>query len=180
MNFEIQRGDRSSPYALSFYLRDGVRYVVAGYLRGDLFYRTVIVAGVSDGGSETELVDVLIDWFRTVSVDDEVQMPLTISSDGTVGGVQQFLSNVGEALGRPILHLTFVDDHWLLETLRRAYGDSDTPWCLLEKLRIAAGGSCRNDLLHTLPILSKVGIFCVSICDLSVYVCVFFRRKYLC
>ena len=106
MNFEIQRGDPSSPYALSFYLRDGVRYVVARYLRGDLFYRTVIVAGVSDGGSETELVDVLIDWFRTVSVDDEVQLPLTISSDGTVGGVQEFLSKVGETLGRPFLHST--------------------------------------------------------------------------
>ena len=120
MNFEIQRGDRSSPYALSFYLRDGVRYVVAGYLHEDLFTRTVIVAGVSDGGCETELVDVLIDWFRSVSVDDEVQLPVKISSDGTVGGVQEFLSKVGEILDRPFLHLTFVDDHWLLETLRRA------------------------------------------------------------
>ena len=140
----------------------------------------MIVAGVSDGGCETELVDVLIDWFRSVSVDDEVQLPLTISSDGTVGGVQQFLSSVGETLGRPILHLTFVDDHWLLETLRRAYGDSDTPWCLLEKLRIAAGGSCRNDLLHTLPILSKVGIFCVLVCDFSVYVVLSFSGENIC
>ena len=108
MNFEIQRGDRSSPYALSFYLRDGVRYIVAGYLHEDLFNRTVIVAGISDGGSETEIVNVLIDWFRSVSVDDVVQLPLTISSDGTVGGVQQFFSK--ETLGRPFLHLTFVDD----------------------------------------------------------------------
>ena len=102
--------------------------LVAGYLHEDLFNRTVIVSGVSDGGCETELVDVLIDWFRSVSVDDEVQLPLTISSDGTVGGVQQFFSKVGETLGHPFLHLT-------LETLCRAYGDSDTPWCLLEQLR---------------------------------------------
>ena len=94
MNHEIQSGDRSSTYSLSFYLRDGVRYVVAGYLHEDLFNRTVIVAGVSDGGCETELVDVLIDWLRSVSVDDEVQLPFTISSDGTVGGVQEFLSKV--------------------------------------------------------------------------------------
>ena len=66
MNHEIQRGERSSPYALSIYLQDGVRYIVAGYLRRDLFCKTVVVAGVSDGGNETELVDVLVDWFRTV------------------------------------------------------------------------------------------------------------------
>ena len=157
MNHEIQSGDRSSPYSLSFYLRDGVRYVVAGYLHEDLFNRAVIVAGVSDGGCEAELVDVLCDWFRSVSVDDDVQLPISISSDGTVGGLQEFLSRV-EAMDRPLLQLTFVDDQWLLETLRFAYGDSDTPWCLLEKLRIVAGGSCRNDLLSALPILSKVGI----------------------
>ena len=143
---------------MSFYLRDGVRYVVAGYLHEDLFNRAVIVAGVSDGGCEAELVDVLCDWFRSVSVDDEVQLPITISSDGTAGGVQKFLLKVGEALDRPFLQLTFVDDQWLLETLRFAYGDTDTPWCLLEKLRIVAGGSSRSDLLSALPILSKVGI----------------------
>ena len=143
---------------MSFYLRDGVRYVVAGYLHEDLFNRAVIVAGVSDGGCEAELVDVLCDWFRSVSVDDDVQLPISISSDGTVGGVQEFLVRVGEAMNRPLLQLTFVDDRWLLETLSFAYGDSDTPWCLFEKLRIVAGGSCRNDLLSALPILSKVGI----------------------
>ena len=65
---------------------------------------------------------------------------------------------LGEAMNRPLLQLTFVDDQWLLETLSFAYGDSDTPWCLFEKLRIVVGGSCRNDLLSALPILSKVGI----------------------
>ena len=93
-----------------------------------------------------------------MSVDDDVQLPISISSDGTVGGLQEFLLRVGEALGRPFLQLTFVDDQWLLETLRFAYGDTDTPWCLLAKLRIVAGDSCRNDLLSALPILSKVGI----------------------
>ena len=126
-------------------------------MRGDLFCKIVAAAGVSDGGNETELVDVLVDWFRTVEL--EVQLPLTITSNGTVGGVQQFLANVGVALDRPILQLTFVDDRWLIDTLRRAYGVPGTPWCFLEKIRIAAGGLCRNDLLHTLPILSKVGIF---------------------
>ena len=143
---------------MSFYLRDGVRYVVAGKLHEDLFNRAVIVAGVSDGGCEAELVDSLCDWFRSVSVDVDVQLPISVSSDGGVGGVQEFLVRVGEAMNRPLLQLTFVDDQWLLETLSFAYGDSDTPWCLFEKLRIVAGGSCRNDLLSALPILSKVGI----------------------
>ena len=120
MNHEIQRGERSSPYALCIYLQDGVRYVVAGYMHGDLFFKTVVVAGVSDGGNESELVDVLVNWF--CSVEFEVRLPLAITSNGTVGGVQQFLVNVGAALDRPILQLTFVDD----------------PWSSLEKIRIAA------------------------------------------
>ena len=88
-----------------------------------------------------------------------MRLPLAITSNGTVGGVQQFLVTVGAALDRPILQLTFVDDLWLIDTLRRAYGVPGYPRSFLEKIRIAAGGMCRNDLLHTLPILSKVGIF---------------------
>ena len=158
VNYEIQRGELSTSYSLSFYLRDGVRYVVAGYIHEDLFNRAVIVAGVSDGGNESELCDALCDWFRSVSVDVDVQLPISVSSDGRVGGVQTFLVRVCEAMNRPVLQLTIIDDQWLLETLSFAYGDSDTPWCLFEKLRIVAGGSCRNDLLSSLPILSKVGI----------------------
>ena len=140
---------------MSFYLRDGVRYVVAGYLHEDLFNRA---AGVSGGGCEAELVDALCDWFRSVSADVNVQLPISVSSDGRVGRVQEFLVRVGEAMNRPLLQLTIIDDQWLLETLSFAYGDSDTPWCLFEKLRIVTGGVCRNDLLRSLPILSKVGI----------------------
>ena len=158
VNFAIQRGELSSCYSMSFYLRDGVRYVVAGYIHEDLFHRAVIVAGVSDGGNESELCDALCDWFRSVSVDVDVQLPISISSDGRVGGVQTFLVRVCEAMNRPVLQFTIIDDQWLLETLSFAYGDSDTPWCLFEKLRLVAGGSCRNDLLSSLPILSKVGI----------------------
>ena len=158
VNFEIQRGELSSCYSLSFYLRDGVRYVVAGYIHEDLFNRAVIVAGVSDGGNESELCDALCDWFRSVSVDVDVQLPISISSDGRVGGVQTFLVRVCEAMNRPVLQFTIIDDQWLLEALSFAYGDYDTPWCVFEKLRIVAGGVCRNDLLRSLPILSKVCI----------------------
>ena len=127
-------------------------------MHGDMFFKTIVVAGVSDGGNESELVDVIVNWF--CSSEYEARLPLAITSNGNVGGVNQFLVNVGVELDRPILQLTFVDDLWLIDTLRRSYGVTGNPWSFLEKVRIAAGGMCRNDLLHTLPILSKVGILC--------------------
>ena len=90
--------------------------------------------------------------------------------------MQAFLVGVCEAMNRPVLQLTIIDDQWLLKTLSFAYCDSDTPWSLFEKLRIVAGGSCRNDLLSSLPILSKVGIIlCCYQCACCCFV--FFRRK---
>ena len=126
MNHEIQRGDRSSPYVLCVYLQEGVRYVVAGYMHGELFFKTVVAAGFSDGESESDLVDLIVNWF--CSSDFEARLPIAITNDGSVDGVNQFILNVGAELGRPILELTFVDELWLVDTLRKAFGASANPW----------------------------------------------------
>ena len=160
VNFAVQRGDLSKCYSMNFYLRDGVRYVVVGYIHEDLFHRAVVVSGVSDGGEEVELCDALCDWFRSVKIEFDVQLPISISSDGRAGGVETFLVRLCEAMDRPVLQFTIFDDQWMREVLSFAYGDYETPWAVFEKLRIVAGGVCRNDLLRSLPILSKVCITC--------------------
>ena len=173
VNFAVQRGDLSKCYSMNFYLRDGVRYVVVGYIHEDLFHRAVVVSGVSDGGEEVELCDALCDWFRSLPVEFDVQLPISISSDGRAGGVETFLVRLCEAMDRPVLQFTIFDDQWMREVLGFAYGDYETPWAVFEKLRIVAGGVCRNDLLRSLPILSKV---CIT-CDLLQEICavLFFR-----
>ena len=90
--------------------------------------------------------------------DYEDLLPIAITNDGSVGGVNQFIFNVGVEFGRPILELTFVDELRLLDTLRKAFGASANLWSFLEKVRIAAGGVRRNGLLQAIPKLNKVGI----------------------
>ena len=160
VNFAIQRGDLSQCYSMNFYLRDGVRYVVVGYIHENLFHRAVVACGVSDGGEEVELCDALCDWFRSVPVEFDVQLPISISSDGRAGGVENFVVRLCAAMDRPVLQFTIFDDRWLRDVLSLAFGSYETPWAVFEKLRIVAGGVCRNDLLRSLPILSKVCITC--------------------
>ena len=160
MNHEIQDGEKSSPYVLCVYLREGVRYVVAGYMHGELFYKTVIAAGFTDGENEADLVDPVIKWFYSTAF--EACLPIAISSDGSVGRVSQFIRNVGTQLGGPILEQTYVDEVWLANTLREAFGPLANPWGFVEKFSIAAGGVFRSGLLQALPKLSKVGIFTFS------------------
>ena len=131
MNHEIQQGDRSTPYALCVYLQDGVRYVVAGYMHGEVFFKTIFAAGFLDGESESDLVNLIVNWF--CSSEYEARLPIAITNDGSVGGVNQFILNVGVELDRPILQLTFVDELWLIDTLHKSFGASANPWSVFWK-----------------------------------------------
>ena len=108
VNHEIQNGAKSSPYVLCVYLREGVRYVVTGCMHEELFCKTLIVAGFTDGENEADLVKLIVKYF--CSTEFEALLPIAMSSDGNAGGGVLYIRAVGTQLGRLILELTFVDE----------------------------------------------------------------------
>ena len=52
-------------------------------MHGDMSFKTIVAAGVSDGVNESELVGVVVNWF--CSLEYEARLPLTITNNGNVG-----------------------------------------------------------------------------------------------
>ena len=160
VNADIQRGEKSLPYALSVRCHGGIRYVVVGYFHEEQFRKVVITAGFASGDCEELILDNLINWF--CSTQSVVQFPVAIASDGTSGVVGKYVTDCASAEGRPILEMDLLDLAWLVDTLRRCFssvGSESNPWGFLENLRVRGSGVYRCGLFHSLPSLGKVIIY---------------------